>query len=78
MEALYTMLSPFAVYDNIVQGIKRKLDVSRILIEDTRSAITEEVRRNEFMTAVSNLSAKLGLAPSDARREITKKISLNE
>lgn len=73
MEALYVMLSPFAVYDNIVQGIKRKLDVSRILIEDTRSAITEEVRRNEFMTAVSNLSTKLGLAPNnDEMREIKK------
>lgn len=63
MESLYTMLSPFAVYDNIVQGVKRKLDIARMLIEDTRAAITEEVRRDEFMLAVTNLSSKLGAAP---------------
>jgi translin len=62
MESLYTMLSPFAVYDNIVQGVKRKLDVARMLIEDTRAAITEEVRRGEFMLAVSTLSSKLGVS----------------
>lgn len=63
MESLYTLLSPFAVYDNIVQGVKRKLDVARILIEDTRAAITEEVRRSEFMAAVIDLSEKLGVGP---------------
>jgi translin len=63
MESIYTMLSPFAVYDNIVQGVRRKLDVARMLIEDTRAAITEEVRRDEFMLAVTNLSTKLGAAP---------------
>ena len=63
MESLYTMLSSFAVYDNIVSGVKRKLDVARILIEDTRSAITEESRRSEFMTAVRDLSSKIGAVP---------------
>jgi translin len=60
MENLYVMLSPFAVYDNIVQGVRRKLDVARILIEDTRATITEESRRSEFMQTVTDLSAKLG------------------
>ncbi len=70
MESLFTMLSPFAVYDNIVQGVKRKLDVARMLIEDTRAAITEEVRRDEFMLAVSNLSNKLGVnAPNLSRNK---------
>ena len=63
MESFYTMLSSFAVYDNIVQGVKRKLDVARILIEDTRSAITEEVRRSEFMVTIKDLSDKIGAAP---------------
>jgi translin len=60
MEQLYLMLSPFAVYDNVAQGVKRKLDVARILIEDTRATITEEARRGEFIMAVNKLSDRLG------------------
>ncbi|MHB1868299.1 MAG: RNA-binding protein, partial [Nitrososphaerales archaeon] len=60
MEQLYLLLSPFAVYDNIAQGVKRKLDVARILIEDTRATITEEARMREFITAVNKLSERLG------------------
>lgn len=60
MERVYLMVAPFAVYDNIAQGIKRKLDVGRILIEDTRATVTEEARRREFITAVNKLSDKLG------------------
>lgn len=60
MEQLYLLISPFAVYDNVAQGVKRKLDVARVLIEDTRATITEEARRREFITAINNLSEKLG------------------
>jgi len=60
MEQLYLSLSPFAVYDNVAQGVKRKLDVARILIEDTRATITEEARRREFIAAVNKLSERLG------------------
>ena len=60
MEELYLLLSPFAVYDNVAQGVKRKLDVGRILIEDTRATITEEARRREFIAAVNKLSDRLG------------------
>ena len=60
MEQLYLSLSPFAVYDNIAQGVKRKLDVARILIEDARATITEEARRREFINAVNKLSERLG------------------
>jgi translin len=63
MESLYKMLSPFAVYDNIVSGVKRKLDIARNLVEDTRSVITEEARRGEFMIAVRDLSSKIGASP---------------
>lgn len=59
MESLYLMLSPFAVYDNIVQGTKRKLDIARILVDDTRATITEESRRREFISSVNTLSNKL-------------------
>ena len=59
MESLYLMLSPFAAYDNIVQGTKRKLYVARILVDDTRAAITDEARRREFISSVNRLSSKL-------------------
>lgn len=59
MEQLYLLLSPFAAYDNIAQGVKRKLDVARGIIEDTRATITEEARRLEFIRAVNKLSENL-------------------
>jgi len=62
MESLFASISPFAVYDNIVQGVRRKLDVARILIEDTRATVTEEVRRQEFMQTVEEFSEKIGAA----------------
>ncbi len=59
MEELYIQLSPYAIYDNVVQGVRRKLDVSRRLIDDTRAAVTEEVRRTEFMKSMKSLANKL-------------------
>ncbi len=43
MESLYVLISPFATYYNIVQGIKRKLDIARMLVEDTRSTVTRKL-----------------------------------
>jgi len=59
MEKLYLLLLPFAVYDHVINGAKRKLDVARILIEDTRGTITEEARRRELVKSVSRLSQQL-------------------
>ncbi|MFQ6135273.1 MAG: RNA-binding protein, partial [Nitrososphaerales archaeon] len=59
METLYIQLSPYAIYDNVVQGVRRKLDISRRLIEDTRAAVTEEVRRAEFMKSMNSLANRL-------------------
>ena len=47
MENLYLMLYPFATYDKIVKESRRKLDVNRSLVEDTRTILTEEIRRQE-------------------------------
>ncbi|GIU70679.1 MAG: hypothetical protein KatS3mg003_0158 [Candidatus Nitrosocaldaceae archaeon] len=49
MEDIYSILMPFAVYDNIMQGVRRKLDHDRILIESVREVITEESRRRAFL-----------------------------
>src|SRR5579864_9139323 len=63
MQQLYLRISPLAVYDHVIQGIRRKLDVARILIEDTRATVTEESRRREFIRALNKVSEKLGVAP---------------
>lgn len=49
MEELYLQLYPFAYFDKIVKEVRRKLDVNRILVEETRIAITEEIRRSELI-----------------------------
>ena len=53
MENLYLFLYPFAVYDKIVNETRRKLDVNRILIEDARAAVTEEIRRSALIDAIN-------------------------
>ena len=53
MENLYQALYPFAMYDKIVKETRRKLDVNRILVEETRSVITEEIRRNHLVKALA-------------------------
>ena len=52
MEAIYNAIYPFVVYDNIVSGLRKKLDVARMLIEDIRAVVTEEKRRNAFIDAM--------------------------
>ena len=52
MENLYLMLYPFATYDKIVKEARRKFDVNRMLVEETRSVLTEEIRRQELIKAI--------------------------
>ena len=52
MENLYLLLYPFASYDKIVKEARRKLDVNRMLVEETRSVLTEEIRRQELIRAI--------------------------
>ena len=58
MEELYLILYPFATYDKIVKEARRKLDVNRMLVEDTRLVLTEEIRRQEFIKNIKNNSGK--------------------
>ena len=53
MENLYLMLYPFATYDKIVKETRRKLDVNRSLVEDTRTVLTEEIRRQELIETIN-------------------------
>ena len=55
MEEIYNAIYPFAAYDNIVSGLRRKLDVARMLIEDIRATVTEESRRKALIEAIESL-----------------------
>ena len=60
MEQLYMACSPLAVYDHVVSGARRKIDVARMLVEDTRGFMTEELRREALVSSMGRLQKKLG------------------
>ena len=55
MENLYLQLYTFSMYDKVVKEARRKIDVNRILVEDIRSAITEDKRRSEMIKTLQRL-----------------------
>lgn len=55
MENLYLQLYTFSMYDKVIKEARRKIDVNRILVEDVRSAITEEKRRTELIKTLQKL-----------------------
>ena len=59
MEEIYNAIYPFAVYDNIVSGLRRKLDVARMLIEDIRATVTEESRRKALIEALNSVEKRI-------------------
>ncbi len=58
-ESLYVMISPFASFDKIADGTRRKLDVARALVENSRAVVTEDRRRQDLIAAMENLSVGL-------------------
>jgi len=59
MEELYSLCSPLAVYDHVVNGARRKIDVARMLVEDTRGLLAEEMGRDSVSASMSRLERKL-------------------
>jgi translin len=59
MEGLYSLLSPFAVYDHVANGVRRKIDVARMLTEDVRGVMAEEARRSKLVSSMQDLQASL-------------------
>jgi translin len=59
MQEIYSAIYPFSIYDNIVNGIRKKLDVCKILIENTRELITEESRRSVLIGSLNKLNDTL-------------------
>lgn len=49
MQSFYDSIYPFSFYDNILAGVRKKLDVGKRIIEDVRITITEEQRRKDFL-----------------------------
>jgi translin len=68
MEGLYSMLSPFAVYDHVANGVRRKIDVARMLTEDVRGVMAEEARRSKLVSSMQALQASLERKATSARR----------
>jgi translin len=62
MEALYAVLSPFAVFDNVVSGVRRKIDVARMITEDTRGVLAEEARRESLLSSMEKLRRSMQVA----------------
>lgn len=63
MEEIYSVCAPLAVYDHVANGARRKIDVARMLVEDTRGLMTEETRREFMGKSMARLEKKL-----DSRR----------
>lgn len=68
METLYAMLSSFAVFDNVVNGVRRKIDVARMITEDARGVLAEEARRDSLLSSMERLRRSMnqgkGRAPA--------------
>lgn len=68
MDKIYGTIYPLAVYDNLMPGLRKKLDVSRILIENVRAIITEEKRRTIMIEKIDEFEKKI-MASENTKRE---------
>ncbi len=59
MDKIYGIIYPLAVYDNLMPGLRKKLDVSRLLIENVRAIITEEKRRTIMIDKIDEFEKKI-------------------
>ena len=59
MEEIYSLCSPLAVYDHVVNGARRKIDVGRMLVEDTRGFLAEEMGREAVSGSMARLEKRL-------------------
>jgi translin len=59
MQGLYNAVYVLGVYDNLIPGLRRKLDISKMITEDVRAAVTEDSRRQLMINALAILEKKL-------------------
>jgi len=72
MESLYSVLSPFAVFDHVANGVRRKIDVARMLTEDVRGVMAEEARRSVMVSSIRDLQSSLERKGGRPRRKKAK------
>lgn len=58
MQSIFDFVYPFSFYDNIINGIRKKLDTAKRIIDDVRISITEEYRRKAFLDQINNSQIK--------------------
>ncbi|HJU78462.1 MAG TPA: RNA-binding protein [Nitrososphaeraceae archaeon] len=68
MDEIYGIIYPLAVYDNLMPGLRKKLDVSRILIENVRAIITEEQRRTKMIDIIQQFEKKFSTSENSKLR----------
>jgi translin len=59
MQELYNAVYVLGVYDNLIPGLRRKLDISKMITEDVRAAVTEDSRRELMIKALAILEKKM-------------------
>jgi translin len=67
MDKIYGIIYPLAVYDNLMPGLRKKLDVSRLLIENVRAIITEEKRRTIMIDKIDEFEKKIIRSSENAK-----------
>lgn len=68
MEGLYSALSPFAAFDHVANGVRRKIDVARILTEDVRGVMANEATSARMSKTMRELQASLQKKQEARRR----------
>lgn len=58
MQSIYNLVYPFSFYDNLIPGIRKKLDVSKRMMEDVRITMTEEYQRTMFLNEFKSISER--------------------
>lgn len=58
MQSIYNLVYPFSFYDNLIPGIRKKLDVSKRMMEDVRITMTEEYQRTMFLNEFKRASER--------------------
>ena len=58
MQSIYNLVYPFSFYDNLIPGIRKKLDVSKRMMEDVRITMTEEYQRTMFLNEFKSVSER--------------------
>ena len=59
IEDIFSSIYPLSVYDNLIPGLRKKLDVARILIEDIRAFLTEEKQRSDLTCKFNEIESKI-------------------